>query len=195
MLVGRGDVRLARARAAHDGALYSNASLDYQQALIAIDQPPVCADFGEPPRPGKDDIALIYHRMSTALLLADPVKVATTKCAPCQWLFIAGIAGFTPAVRPLPITFPSGSSQPTPEGRVAALALLDCVKAGNYSRIVLSGHTDPVGPSAYNRALSARRLETVRRDPRRRRIRRQDRARAEGRKRTLQSGRWRLLAG
>jgi len=32
--VGRGDLLLAHAKAAHDGALYSDASLDYQEALI-----------------------------------------------------------------------------------------------------------------------------------------------------------------
>jgi outer membrane protein OmpA-like peptidoglycan-associated protein len=160
--VGRGDLTLARAKAGHDGGLYSDAALDYQEALIAIGEPPLCVAFGEAPRPAVGDIAPIYQRMTTALLLAKPVKVATTKCAPCQWLFIAGVAGFTPAVRPLPITFASDSVTPTPEGMEAVAALLDCIKAGGYSRVVLSGHTDQIGTAAYNLTLSRQRLETVR---------------------------------
>lgn len=159
----RGDLLLARAKVAHDGSLYSKAALDYQEALIALGEPSICGAYGEAPRPPKDDIASIYRRMSTALLLARPVKIATTRCAPCEWLFINGVAGFDPAVRPLPITFPSNASEPTPEGRAAALALLECVKAGGYSRIVLTGHTDQLGSATYNLALSARRLDALKR--------------------------------
>jgi outer membrane protein OmpA-like peptidoglycan-associated protein len=156
-----GDLHMAQARSAHDGAIYSSAAFDYQEGLIALDQPPVCGAYGEAPYPAANEIAAIYKRMTTALLLARPVKVATTKCAPCEWLFMESIAGFTPATRPLPITFDKDSTEPTPEGRTAALALLECAKGLGYSRIVLSGHTDQTGSANYNMTLSARRLEYV----------------------------------
>ena len=159
---GLGDIRLSRARKSHSPALYSEAALDHQEALIAIGEPTVCGAYGEAPRPEKTDIAAIYSRLSTALLLANPVKVATTKCAPCQWMFIAGIAGFSPSSRPLPITFAEGATAPTPEGLTAIAALVDCLRAGGYTRIVLSGHTDQIGSGTYNLALSHDRLEVVR---------------------------------
>lgn len=161
LAAGLGDLYLEQGRLGGGGAAYSRAALHYQQAMISIGEPPVCGDYGEEVRPTVDSIATLYQHLSTALLLAEPLEVATTKCAPCQWLFFSGVGGFTPDVRPLPITFAKGASQPTAEGMDAIAALLQCLKAGGQEHIVLSGHADARGDKNYNLRLSKRRLETV----------------------------------
>jgi outer membrane protein OmpA-like peptidoglycan-associated protein len=161
LLVALGDLHLDRARGAHDPALFGQAAYDYQLALFDLNDQPACLDFGEPPAPVASQIADVYQRMSTALLLAAPIKIATSKCSVCQWAFLSGIRGFTPMARPLPITFASNSSDPTPEGREAITALLECLKAQKLPQIVLSGHTDQVGSAAFNKTLSSRRLAAV----------------------------------
>ena len=163
LLVASADAHLDRARAAHDPALYGAAAYDYQLALIDLGGDAACLDYGEPTAPTAPQIGEIYGRMSTALLLAAPIKIATTKCSVCQWAFLSGIRNFTPAVRPLPITFESNRSDPTPEGRDAIAALLECLKAQKLPRIVLSGHTDQVGSAAFNKGLSSDRLNAVQR--------------------------------
>lgn len=161
LAAGLGDLLLEEGRAGGGGPVFSEASLHYQQALIAIGEPPVCADFGEPARPVEADTAALYDRLSAALLLAEPLAVATTRCAPCQWLFLAGVNGFTPGKRPLPVTFASGSAEPTAAGRDAIAALLECLRARGEKRIVLSGHSDPSGSADANLRLSQRRLDRV----------------------------------
>lgn len=110
-----GDIETAAGQATQSGARFSAAAWQYQQALIALAAPPVCE--GEPARPATDQLKALYDHLSAALLLADPLKVATTRCAPCRWLFLADAAGYVPASRPLPITFPSTSDQPTARAR------------------------------------------------------------------------------
>lgn len=158
---GLGDLHLDVGRAGGGGAAYSRSALHFQRALIGIGEPAVCTDFGEPPRPSAADTAALYERLSAALLLADPLEVTTTKCAPCQWLFLAGVNGFVPERRPLPITFASGSAEPAAAGREAIAALLECLRARGETRIVLSGHSDPTGSADANMRLSERRLERV----------------------------------
>jgi outer membrane protein OmpA-like peptidoglycan-associated protein len=161
LLVAVGDLHLDRARGAHDPALFGQAAYDYQLALFDLNGEPACPEYGEPPAPVAPQIAEVYQRMSTALLLAAPIKIATSKCSVCQWAFLSGIRGFTPMARSLPITFASNSADPTPEGREAIAALLECLKAQKLPRIVLSGHTDQTGSAAFNMTLSNRRLAAV----------------------------------
>jgi outer membrane protein OmpA-like peptidoglycan-associated protein len=163
LLVALADYELERAKRAHDPALFSTAAFDYQLALFDLGDFPSCGDYGEPPDPTGTQIAQVYQRMSTALLLASPLKIATSRCSVCQWAFLAGIRNFTPSVRPLPITFDPNRSEPTPEGRQAIASLLDCAKAQRLPRIVLSGHTDDVGSARFNMRLSAERLASVER--------------------------------
>ncbi|HEY6257110.1 MAG TPA: OmpA family protein [Xanthobacteraceae bacterium] len=163
LLVALADRKLERAKAAHDPALYGAAAYDYQLALLDLRDDPACADYGEPPPPVAPQIAEIHQRMSTALLLAAPIKIATGKCSICQWAFLSAIRNFTPSVRPLPITFNSNRSEPTAEGREAIAALVECLNAQKPPQIVLSGHTDEVGSASFNMKLSAERLATVQR--------------------------------
>lgn len=157
-----GDLYLELGRAGGGGPAYSSAALHYQQAMIAIGEPVVCAAFGEAPRPATAEVEGIYRRLSAALLLADPLRVVTTRCAPCEWLFLSGVGEFVPHSRPLPITFELGSDEPTQEGLTAIAALLECLRAGGETRIELTGHADLTGSSAANLRLSRRRLEAVR---------------------------------
>ncbi len=163
LLVALGDLQLDQAKAAHDGARYGEAALDYQLALLELTDEPACLEYGEPPAASARQIGEIYEHMSTALLLAAPIKLATSKCSVCQWAFLSPIRDFTPAVRPLPITFAANSVEPTAEGRAAIAALLQCINARKLPRIVLSGHADQTGSADFNLKLSDRRLATVER--------------------------------
>jgi outer membrane protein OmpA-like peptidoglycan-associated protein len=158
---GLGDLYLELARTGGGGAAYDKSSVHYQQALVAIGEPAVCADFGEAPKPAAAETGALYGRLSTALLLAEPLQVVTTRCAPCQWLFLVGVNGFAPDRRPLPITFASGSAEPSAAGREAIAALLECLMARGDTQIVLSGHSDAVGRTGANLRLSQRRLDRV----------------------------------
>jgi outer membrane protein OmpA-like peptidoglycan-associated protein len=162
LLAASGDVTLEDAKAKHDAKTFADASLTYQLALLdAETTPPACSSPDASARPSKEALERLYRKMSTALLLAAPVKVATSRCGACDWLFLAGVGDFTPTTRPLPITFAEGGVEPTPEGADAIAALLQCTKGAGWKKIVLSGHTDEIGPDADNMKLSGRRLDAV----------------------------------
>ncbi len=161
LLTLQGDLLLHRAQKAHDGALFGQASSAYQQALIELQDEPACKDFGEPPRPSKEEAEHLYRNMSATLLLAEPLKIERTRCSPCNWAFFSRIGDFEPHSRPLPLTFKADKDELTPEGNDAAAELIECLRVERPSRIVLSGHTDLVGTDAYNRDLSQRRLDAV----------------------------------
>jgi outer membrane protein OmpA-like peptidoglycan-associated protein len=162
LLAAHGDLLLDEAKAVHDAKAYGEASLTYQLALLDAETTPVsCSNAEASARPAKPALEKLYGKMSTALLLAAPVRVATSRCGACDWLFLAGVGDFTPASRPLPITFDEGGVKPTPQGAEAIAALLQCTKGAGWKRIVLSGHTDDIGPEADNMKLSGRRLDVV----------------------------------
>lgn len=161
LLAALGDLQLQQAIAAHDPKAYSEASYTFQAALLdAAEGQPDCGP-GISLQPTAAAFEKLYLRMSGALLLAQPVKVVTSRCGVCEWLFLAEQGRLPSGVRPLPVTFASSSARPTPEGRVVINALLDCIKGAHWRRIVLSGHTDEIGSVSANQKLSLRRLEAV----------------------------------
>lgn len=66
-----------------------------------------------------------------------------------------------PEVIPLPITFESGRTRFTPEGRRAAGLLVEYLKGAGLRAVTLSGHADERGPDRYNMRLSRKRLEAI----------------------------------
>jgi outer membrane protein OmpA-like peptidoglycan-associated protein len=66
-----------------------------------------------------------------------------------------------PAVIPVPVTFETGDTTFTPEGRRAASLLVEYLKGAGLTSVTLSGHADERGPDAYNMHLSRRRLEAI----------------------------------
>jgi OmpA-OmpF porin, OOP family len=161
VLVGLADVKLSQGQLVKSGDDYQAAAQLYQDALNVINEEPVCADLGEPPLPGVDEIAAVHKRMEEALLLAPQLEVVRTRAGDCGGIFLQNIRGFTPKGRPIPITFDFNKASLNKTGEVAAKILLDCVKQSGYSEITLSGHTDPVGSESYNFELSAKRLATI----------------------------------
>lgn len=159
LLVGLGDAANARARATHDPRLWSEASVAYQQAVAAVDDPALCE--GEPPRPDPQAFDVVVRKMSLATLLAKPLTFFHSKCAPCSLAFLAHgpIAADHP--RPLPITFEDDSAQLTPEGTATTKALADCALAQAWSKLVLSVHADARGSEGVNQALSRQRVESL----------------------------------
>ncbi|OPY91172.1 MAG: Outer membrane protein precursor [Syntrophaceae bacterium PtaU1.Bin231] len=59
------------------------------------------------------------------------------------------------------IQFKSGSADLTPDSLKQIPAVLAAVKIRQSTDIIVSGHTDSVGPDEYNRALSLRRAKAV----------------------------------
>lgn len=66
-----------------------------------------------------------------------------------------------PEIIPLPITFESGRTVFTAEGRRAAVLLVEYVKGAGLRTLTLSGHADERGPDRYNLRLSRKRLEAI----------------------------------
>ena len=161
LIVGLADAQFADARQTKNGNEFQQAAANYQDALDVINEDPACRDFDEPSPPTADQIGPIHKRMTEALLLAPTFQVVRTREGNCGGIFLASVRGFTPEFRPIPITFEFGKSTFTPEGEKAAKVLLACALDDKYKRIVMSGHTDPIGGDAYNMALSERRLEAV----------------------------------
>jgi outer membrane protein OmpA-like peptidoglycan-associated protein len=161
LLVAFADIRFEEGRRSKKPELITAAARDYQRALTALgdEEDRLCP--GEPSLSAVQ-LGAIHRSMSTAILLAPRLETVSTRDGRCGGAFLAGIRGFIPEARPVPIRFAFNEASLTPEGEGAARALLDCIKREQYALIELTGHTDQRGSDAYNMDLSARRLATVR---------------------------------
>jgi outer membrane protein OmpA-like peptidoglycan-associated protein len=161
LLVAFADIRFEEGRRSKKPELITAAARDYQRALTALGDGEDRLCPGEPSLSAAQ-VEAIHRTMSTAILLAPRLETVSTRDGRCGGAFLAGIRGFIPEARPVPIRFNFNEATLTPEGENAARALLDCVKRERYALIELTGHTDQRGTDAYNMDLSARRLATVR---------------------------------
>jgi outer membrane protein OmpA-like peptidoglycan-associated protein len=158
LLTGLADIRFGEARASKNGGDFQAAARLYQDALNVIGEPAICPS-SMPPEP--QEISAIHKRMTEALLLAPQFELVRTRAGGCGGIFLASIRGFTPTFRPLPIGFEFGKAEFTPAGAKAASVLLECLLEKSPKKVVLSGHTDPIGSDDYNYDLSRRRLDAV----------------------------------
>lgn len=160
LLVGLGDAVSAEARRTHDPKLWSEASVDYQKAVSTLDEPALCDD--EPPAPEKAAADAIIGKMSVAMLLAQPLILFHSKCAPCALAVLSHGPITAAAPRALPVTFKGLSPDLTAEGAMTAAALADCGRAEKWNAIAISVHSDPRGSAEANLDLSRRRIEMLR---------------------------------
>lgn len=160
LLVGLGDAADGAARIGHDPASWTTASLAYQQALAAFDEPALCPD--EPSAP-EAVTAAVLRKMLLATLLAQPVSFIHDRCAPCTLAFLAHGAINDAHPRPLPITFADGRAALTPEGLATAKDLASCALSLRWPRLAVTVHADARGSATLNLDLSSRRAAALRR--------------------------------
>lgn len=144
------------ARSARD---HDRAAALYQEALVAIN------NKGETPkRPSDPEIDRIYRLAEQSRMLADHyVAVPTNRSGEPDGLAAPTIRGFRPEAEAVPITFETGTAKFDALGRRYAEDMAKSLIQQAPERIVLSAHTDERGSDAYNRELSERRGEAVRR--------------------------------
>jgi outer membrane protein OmpA-like peptidoglycan-associated protein len=105
----------------------------------------------------------MLNRASTAMLLADTVvEPPRTRSGTPGGIFIENLRGFKVKEVALAIEFDFDSATMTEKGAGYAQQLLVHVLERSPEKIVLEGHTDPVGAADYNEALSLKRAEALR---------------------------------
>lgn len=161
LLVGLGDAADGAARADHDPAAWTKASLAYQQALAALGEPDLCPE--EPVAPDAAAAAAVLRKMLLATLLARPVSFARDRCAPCALAFLAHGPIDATHPRALPVTFAEGRADLTPEGLATAKDLAACAVALRWPRLAMTVHADASGTAPLNLELSRRRAAALRR--------------------------------
>lgn len=131
----------------------------YESAIELI------SNLDETPTPPSTEILNDIHRkaQNARLLLPPDVHVEASRNR------AGGISGvLTPSLRgheveevALAIQFEFGSERFTKVGQLQAAELLEALQQQKPARVILIGHTDPVGTHSFNDALSLRRAEAV----------------------------------
>jgi len=110
----------------------------------------------------EQEIRDLYSRASTAMLLAKTaVKLPRTRSGETGGIFITSLRGYDVDTVPYAIEFEFDSVELTQKGRDYAMQLVEHLTFSDIAAIGLEGHTDPVGPDAYNMALSERRAKAL----------------------------------
>jgi outer membrane protein OmpA-like peptidoglycan-associated protein len=152
----RGDLRQTMRDAAGQRD-YAAASLDYQFALNAIE----AGDERTDPVP-REVIASLFRKAEQTRMLAErAIASPPTRSGRPGGLATRQIRSFVAESVAMPIQFEFGTANVTSGGARAALDLAAMLEAEGRPPILLVGHTDPVGSSEANRALSLRRAAAV----------------------------------
>lgn len=120
-------------------------------------------DGPEHHRFSNEEAQTIIDRAADAMLLAGAVvEPPRTRSGTPGGIFIEELRGYKVKEVELAIEFEFDSTIFTAKGAGYAQKLLDYLIERTPPKIVLEGHTDPVGTDAYNQALSLRRAESLR---------------------------------
>lgn len=120
------------------------------------------ADGPEHHSASENEIAELIDRASVAMLLSDAaIEAPTTRSGAPGGIFIANVRGYAVEEVKLAIEFEFDSTVMTEKGQHYANELLKALNHENPDKIILIGHTDPVGADAYNDDLSMRRAEAT----------------------------------
>ena len=150
ILAALGQVQLASGEA-------ERAAHSLQAALISLqDNPP-----SQPPP--EDAVRRLITMANNARSLA-PVFVRSlkTRSADPGGIAARSVAGVEIEVVPFPIEFVFGTTEVTEQTKPAIADLAEILSTEGGNKIVLAGHTDPVGSDDANLALSVGRAEAVR---------------------------------
>lgn len=138
------------------GGAHTEAARQYQQAINQMNDGPDHHSATE------DEAKRLLTSAANAMLLADQaVEVPATRSGTPGGIFIENLRGYQVEEVSLAIEFDFDSTTLTKKGQQYADKLLAYLKERNPPRIVLEGHTDPVGASEYNDRLSLRRAESL----------------------------------
>ena len=155
VLAALGDLERGRGRHARAAEAYLGAVAD----LAAVMQPD-SAFLDRPPSP---EVQHRIRRRTEEARLASPVFVKPVGRPACR---IAQGAGGWVESTVMPIRFLFDSDVFDEEGRLAARELAECLSTldpGTTPHVTIIGHTDLRGDADYNRQLSLRRAEAVKR--------------------------------
>jgi outer membrane protein OmpA-like peptidoglycan-associated protein len=161
---------------------HAEAAARYQQLLDLI-----ADERLTPQAPPVTSIRAIWRKGEQARLLArEFVGTATRNDRPSG--FGAGaVRSFVPEARALPIEFEFDSTELTALGRAYLEDLADYLRRLPAEQAVhLTGHTDELGPDAYNEALSLRRANAVRTGLREKGVAQRITVSGQGKRRPLQ---------
>lgn len=104
----------------------------------------------------------VLKRAGAAMLLSDQVvEPPRTRSGAPGGIFIENLRGFAVQEVVLAIEYEFDSTTMTAKGEKYAEQLLDYLLERRLASVGLEGHTDPVGASPYNEALSLRRAEAL----------------------------------
>ena len=142
---------------AHGDGNFDRASVLYQEALTAIDDP-----AKTPTPPPVAEIERIFGAAARSRLLAAQYRPSPkTRSGAPGGLAAVRIRGFRIERVPVPIAFHTDSANLTEDGLRAAADMAAYLKTQGPARIAIAGHTDPRGGAAHNLDLSRRRAEAV----------------------------------
>ncbi|MBZ7921385.1 OmpA family protein [Ensifer adhaerens] len=132
---------------------YDAAATSYQQALEDAANEELTPDWMAPDK----DYILRLDRLASEMRLAatKPVKLAARGA--CKFSY----RGVSIKKKATPVRYVFGTAEFTPEGLQSAKDLFECLKSAKPAAITLIGHTDPVGTTEANKALSIARAEAL----------------------------------
>jgi len=138
---------------------YVEATMRYQQALEAIDDPETTADRHVP---DSEIIFQIYRLAAMTRLVAQRyVAAPVNRAGEPTGLGAGNVRGFTFDRVAVPVTYVFGETRFDAEGQLAAQDLLVHLRSQGSPNITLIGHTDPVGSRPFNQGLSEARAQTL----------------------------------
>lgn len=129
----------------------------YQQAINQMNDGP------ERHAASVEEAKALLTAASSAMLLAEgTIEIPATRSGSPGGIFIENLRGYQVEEVVLAIEYDFDSVDFTRKGNDVADQLLSYLLDRNPPRIVLEGHTDPVGAATYNDQLSLRRAESLR---------------------------------
>ncbi|MDO9418599.1 OmpA family protein [Pararhizobium sp.] len=132
---------------------YADAGAFYQTALENADDTALTPDWMAP-----DEAYIVrLDHMATEMRLASSTPVKLAMRGACKTKF----RGVALKKKSTPVRYVFGKSDFTEDGLKAAKDLYECLKSVQPYSITLIGHTDPVGSSQANKALSLARADAL----------------------------------
>ncbi|MEI3853747.1 MULTISPECIES: OmpA family protein [Ensifer] len=132
---------------------YEAAATYYQQALEDTANEELTPDWMAPDK----DYILRLDRLASEMRLAATKPVRLAARGACKFSY----RGISIKKKATPVRYVFGTAEFTPEGLQSAKDLFECLKSAKPPTITLIGHTDPVGTTEANKALSIARAEAL----------------------------------
>ncbi|MBK5566537.1 OmpA family protein [Ensifer sp. SSB1] len=132
---------------------YDAAATSYQQALEDAANEELTPDWMAPDK----DYILRLDRLASEMRLAATKPVTLAARGACKFSY----RGVSIKKKATPVRYVFGTAEFTPEGLQSAKDLFECLKSAKPASITLIGHTDPVGTTEANKALSIARAEAL----------------------------------